>query len=110
MATHRREADLMAERLLELTRVGADAGQDSVLVNVDNVAWIESDAGGGARIVFAVGLQHERANGLPLTLLVGESIEQIRRMASVVGKTDDEAIAQAWADQTARRPLKEEAL
>jgi hypothetical protein len=99
----------MAERLLELTRVDAQAGQSPVLVNLDQVAWIEPDATGATRIVFGVGLQYERANGIPLAILVGESLEEIMRMVSVVGRTDNEAIAQVWADQTARRPSEGDA-
>jgi hypothetical protein len=105
---HHREADPMAERLLELTRVDTEAGQRPVLVNWDRVAWIEPDDTGATRGVFAVGLQYDRANGILLAILVGESLEQMTRMINVVGRTD-EAMAQAWADQTARRPSAEDA-
>ena len=93
----------MPERLVELTRVDLLADGSPVLVNLDNVAWIEPDDSGATRVVFAVGLHHERANGPPLTIRVCESLTEIARLASVVRKTDHEAIAQAWADQATRR-------
>lgn len=93
----------MAERLLELTRIDDRTDGSSVLVNLDNVAWIELDNNGVTRVVFAVGLHHERANGPPLTIRVRETLEEIAQLASVVRKTDREAIARAWADQSARR-------
>jgi hypothetical protein len=100
--------DLMAERLLRLTRADTQGERRPVLVNLDNVAWIEADDSGATRIVFAVGLPYERANGVPLTILVGESLEEIARLSRVVQATDDEAIAQAWVDQTARRQPERE--
>jgi|SoiMethySBSTD1v2_1073268.scaffolds.fasta_scaffold1279813_1 hypothetical protein len=93
----------MVERLLELTRVDDRADGSPVLVNLDNVAWIERADDTASRIVFAVGLHHERANGPPLAILVRETIEDIALLASVIRKTDREAIAQAWADQSSRR-------
>jgi hypothetical protein len=93
----------MAERLLGLMRVDTRGEPRPVLVNLDTVAWIEADESGMTRIVFAVGLPYERANGVPLTILVRESLQEIARLSNAVGATDDEAIAQAWADQTARR-------
>ena len=93
----------MAEPFIELTRVDAESHGTSVLVNLGNVAWIERDADGASRVVFAVGLPYERANGVPLSIVVRESTEEIMLLAGMVQKTDREAIAQAWMDQTARR-------
>src|SRR4051812_17841564 len=95
----------MAESFIELTRVDADAHGASVLVNLGNVAWIEPDADGTSRIVFAVGLPYERANGVPLSIVVRESAEEIAMLVGVVRKTDREAIAQAWVDQRSRREI-----
>src|SRR4051794_27776639 len=99
----------MAERLVGLTRVDARGERIPVLVNLQNVAWIEPDDAGATRIIFAVGLAAERANGMPLSLLVSESLQEIGRLSNAVGTTDDDAIAQAWADQTARRPAAPDA-
>ena len=79
-----------------------------MLVNLDNVAWIESTTDGTSRIVFAVGLPYERANGVPLTLVVRESAQEIALMAGVVRKTDRDAIAQAWVDQRGRRGMADD--
>jgi len=65
----------MAERLLRLMRLAGGSRRGPVLVNLGTVAWMEGDAGGGTRVVFA----------------------------GAAGTTDEEAIAQAWADQTALR-------
>lgn len=99
----------MAERLLGLTRVDAQGERSPVLVNLGNIAWIELDNSGATRIIFAVGLPDEQGTGMPLALLVGESLPEIARLSNAVGTTDDEAIAQAWADQTARRPAASDA-
>jgi hypothetical protein len=93
----------MAERLLPLTRVDLVVDGSPVLVNLDNVAWIEPDDDDMTRVVFAVGLHKERANGPPLAIRVRESLAEIARRASMAGSTDYEAIAQAWADQSAQR-------
>lgn len=93
----------MADRLLELTRIDDRAEGSPVLVNIDNVAWIEQESDGATRIIFAVGLQHERANGPPLAIRVRESLETIGWLANSGRTTDREAIAQAWADQSSRR-------
>jgi hypothetical protein len=87
----------MAERLVRLTRMAGGSGQNPVLVNLGTVAWMEGDADGGTRVVF-VG-----ATGGEEDLVVVESLEEIGRLANAAGMTDDEAIAQAWADQTALR-------
>jgi hypothetical protein len=87
----------MAERLLRLTRLTGGSGRGPVLVNLGTVAWLEGDAGGGTRIVFA------GAAGAEEALVVTESFEEIGRLANAAGTTDEEAIAQAWADQTALR-------
>lgn len=94
----------MAEQFLGMTRVGIDDERSPVLVNLANVAWMEPDDAGGTRIVFAVGVQGERGSGTPLALLVSEPLQEIARRSRAVQTSDDEAIAQAWADQTARRP------
>ena len=98
----------MAEQFIELTRVDAEGHGESLLVNLGNVAWIEPGADGASRIVFAVGLPYERANGVPLSILVRESAEDIAQLAGVVRKTDRDAIAQAWVDQRSRREIHEE--
>ena len=64
----------MAERFVELTRVG-DGGP--VLVNTDNVAWVMAGANGTTHIVFAVALTHEGKNGSPLALDVQEPIDEV---------------------------------
>jgi hypothetical protein len=93
----------MAEQILALTRMGTDGARSPVLVNLENVAWMERDEAGGTRIVFAAGAQGEGGSGVPLTLVVGESLQEIASLSRVVQTSDNEAIAQAWADQTARR-------
>jgi hypothetical protein len=93
----------MAERLLGLMRVDIRAGGTPVLVNLRNVAWIEPDEKGATRVVFAVGLHYERANGPPLSILVRESPEEIARLAGRPGTADEEAIGQAWAERSERR-------
>jgi len=93
----------MVESFVKLTRVDAEPPSSTVLVNLGNVAWIEQDPDGASRIVFAVALAYERANGVPLSIVVRESTEEIALLAGVVPQTNREAIAQAWADQTARR-------
>jgi hypothetical protein len=87
----------MAERLLHLTRVATGSVGGPVLVNLGTVAWLESDAAGGTRVVFAGTARSDEA------LVVAESLEEIGRLAVAGGEADDEAIAQAWADQTALR-------
>src|SRR5215211_573020 len=98
----------MAASFIELTRVDVERHGTTVLVNLDNVAWIEPGADGTSRIVFAVGLPYERANGVPLAIVVRESPAEIGLLSGVVRKTDREAIAQAWVDQSARRELSDE--
>lgn len=98
----------MTEAFIELTRVDAEPHGASILVNLAQVAWIESDASGASRIVFAVGLPYERANGVPLSIAVRESTQEIAHLVGVVRKTDGEAIAQAWMDQRGRRDLNDD--
>jgi len=98
----------MADAFVELTRINAETGGTPVLVNLGNVAWIEADEQGMSRIVFAVGLPYERANGAPLTLVVREGPGEIALLAGVVQKTDGDAIAQAWIDQRGRRGVSDE--
>ena len=98
----------MTGSFIELTRLDPESHGASVLVNLDNVAWIESTTDGTSRIIFAVGLPYERANGVPLTLAVRESAPEIALMAGVVRKTDRDAIAQAWVDQRGRRGMSDD--
>jgi hypothetical protein len=98
----------MADPFVELTRVDAESPNTSVLINLGNVAWIEADESGASRIVFAVGLAYERANGLPLTIVVREGPAEIALLAGIVQKTDRDAIAQAWIDQRGRRGVADE--
>lgn len=98
----------MVDSFIELTRVDAEANGTSVIVNLGNVAWIEPATEGTSRIVFAVGLPYERANGMPLALVVRENVQEITLLAGVVRKTDREAIAQAWVDQRGRRGMSDE--
>ena len=98
----------MTEAFIGLTRIDAEARGTSILVNLGNVAWIEPDASGTSRIVFIVGLPYERANGVPLSIVVRESAEEIAQLAGMVRKTDGEAIAQAWVDQRGRRDLDDD--
>ena len=98
----------MTTSFIELTPLDAQSAGTSVLVNLDNVAWIEAATDGTSRIVFAVGLPYERANGVPLTLVVRENAREIALMAGVVRKTDRDAIAQAWVDQHGRRGMSDE--
>ncbi len=98
----------MADLFVELTRMDTEMHGTSVLVNLGNVAWIEADEQGMSRIVFAVGLPFERANGVPLTLVVREDPSEIALLAGVVQKSDHDAIAQAWIDQRGRRSVSAE--
>ncbi|HZO32920.1 MAG TPA: hypothetical protein VFH48_43815 [Chloroflexota bacterium] len=98
----------MADSFIELTRVDAEPGGTPVLINLGNVAWIEPDVDGTSRIVFAVGLPYERANGVPLSIVVRESAQEIGLLAGVVRKADREAIAQAWVDQRGRRGMDDD--
>jgi hypothetical protein len=80
-----------------------------VLVNLGQVAWIEAAEGGLTRVTFAAGqLRGESTIGVPLTILVRESLTEIALLAGVVQKTDREAIAQAWADQRGRRDITDD--
>ena len=98
----------MTDSFIELTRLDPQSPSTSVLVNLDNVAWIESATDGTSRIVFAVGLPYERANGVPLALAVRESAQEIALMAGVIRKTDRDAIAQAWVEQRGRRGMSDD--
>ena len=98
----------MAATFVELTRAGTETRDASVLVNLGTVAWIESGATGTSRIVFAIGVPNEREGTAPLTLTVRESTQEIAVLVGVVGKTDREAIAQAWVDQRGRRGLPDD--
>jgi len=93
----------MVDRLLELTRVDDGTEGSPILVNIDNVAWIEQGADGATRIVFTVGLHHERSNGPPLAIHVRESLKTIATLCAPQRSSDREAIAEAWAEQSARR-------
>jgi hypothetical protein len=93
----------MLQHLVELTRSDAGTPTSSVLVNLDNVAWIEPLPDGGARLIFAVALAYERANGLPLQLAVRETVAEIALLAGAEHLTDRDAIARAWAEQSGRR-------
>jgi hypothetical protein len=95
----------MADSFIELTRVDAEPHGTSVLVNLGGVAWIEGDERGLSRIVFAAGRPHERAVGMPLEIVVRETLAEIALLAGVVQKTNRSAIAQAWADQRGRRDI-----
>lgn len=98
----------MPNHLVELTRRDADGSTSRVLVNLDNVVWIESHPGGGSRLIFAVALAYERANGVPLELTVRESVTEIAQLAGPAQVTDRDAIAQAWVEQTGRRDFDDE--
>jgi hypothetical protein len=98
----------MPDSFIELTRIDAEPREVAVLVNLANVAWIEAEASGASRIVFAVGLPYERANGVPLSIVVRESADEIALLAGVVRKTDRDAIAQAWVDQRGRRGIDDD--
>jgi len=93
----------MAERLVKLTRVDNNANGAPSLVNLDNVAWMEANEDGTTRVTFSVALARERANSEMLWIDVRESLQEIAILAGIERSTSEEAIAQAWADQTARR-------
>lgn len=93
----------MAERLVKLTRVDGNTNGVPSLVNLDNVAWMEANEDGSTRVLFAVALARERANGEMLSIDVRESLQDIAVLVGIERSTSEEAIAQAWADQTARR-------
>jgi hypothetical protein len=98
----------MAAAFVELTRVEAETHGTSVLVNLDNVAWIEPNSDGTSRIVFAVSARDEPEHAGPLAIIVRESVQEIAALAGMVQKTDREAIAQAWVDQHGRRDLPDD--
>ena len=98
----------MANQFVELTRVDANQNGTSVIVNLSTVAWVEPSDSDTSRIVFALVLPRERADGAPLSMLVRETTDEIALLAGVVRRTDVEAIAQAWKDQTARRGRDDE--
>src|SRR5207247_2248481 len=93
----------MADRFVKLTRVDGTSNGAPSLVNLDNVVWIEGNEDGSAHVVFTVALARERANGEMLSIDVRESLQEIAILAGIERSTSEEAIAQAWADQTARR-------
>jgi len=93
----------MAERLVKLTRVDSNSNGVPSLVNLDNVAWMESNEDGSTRVLFAVTLSRFEHNGEMLWIDVRESLQEIAVLAGIERSTSEEAIAQAWADQTARR-------
>lgn len=93
----------MATAFVELTRMEGETNGVSVLVNLGNVAWIESGANGTSRIVFAMVALNQREDAGPLSIVVRESAQGIAVLAGMVQKTDREAIAQAWVDQRGRR-------
>ena len=98
----------MADRLIELTRVDGKPAGTPALVNLDNVAWMESNETGATRITFTVALARERAHGEILWIDVRESLREIAEAAGVERRGTNEAIAQAWADQSARRDRNDE--
>jgi hypothetical protein len=98
----------MADRLVELTRIDGNPAGAPSLVNLDNVAWMESNETGSTRITFAVAMARERAHGEVLWIDVRESLREIAALAGVERRSTDEAIAQAWADQSARRDQHDE--
>ena len=98
----------MADRLVELTRVDDNPAGSPSLVNLDNVAWMESNETGSTRITFAIAMARERAHGEPLWIDVRESLREIAELAGVETRSTNEAIAQAWADQIARRDQNDE--
>jgi hypothetical protein len=99
----------MASPFVELTRVDAEPNGTSVLVNLGQVAWIEAAEGGYTCVIFAAGQPRgEPMIGVPLTIVVRESVAEIAVLAGVGQKTDREAIAQAWADQRGRRDITDE--
>ena len=93
----------MAEHLVKLTRIDSNQNGVPSLVNLDNVAWMEANEDGTTRVIFAVALARERANSEMLWIDVRESLQEIAVLAGIERSTSEEAIAQAWADQTARR-------
>jgi hypothetical protein len=93
----------VADRFIALTQMGAGSRDTSILVNLGSVAWIEPDADGSSRIIFAVSAPDTRENGAPLSITVRESIRDIALLVGTAERSDSGAIAQAWADQTARR-------
>lgn len=98
----------MDDPFIELTRADDERRGTLVLVNLASVAWIEPSANGTSRIVFAAGSPDAREDGGSLAIVVRESTEEIAQLAGVVRKTDREAIARAWVDQSARRGLADE--
>jgi hypothetical protein len=98
----------MADRLIELTRVDSNPAGAPALVNLDTVAWMESNENGSTRVTFAVAMARERAHGEALWIDVRESLREIAEAAGVERRTTNEAIAQAWADQSARRDRDDE--
>src|SRR3954463_9897649 len=90
--------DRMADRFIELTRIDGNSSGAPSLVNLDTVAWMESNENGSTRITFAVALARERAHGEALWIDVRESLREIAEAAGVGGRVANEAIAQAWAD------------
>lgn len=93
----------MADRLVELTRIDGNPSGTPCLVNLDNVAWMESNDTGSTRVNFAVATDRERARGDVLWIDVRESLREIASLAGIDRRATNEDIAQAWADQTARR-------
>ena len=83
----------MAERFIELTRVG---GGGPVLVNTDNIAWVMPGAEGTTHIVFAVALTHEGKNGSPLALDVQEPFDEVGRLLGSTVKQARDALRQAF--------------
>jgi hypothetical protein len=53
-------------------------------------------------------MARERAHGEALWIDVRESLREIAEAAGVERRTTNEAIAQAWADQSARRDRDDE--
>lgn len=93
----------MSDRFVELTRIDRTPKGEAALVNLSTVAWFQASSDGSTSIVFAAAVPHERANGVPLSITVRESLEDVVKLVGVVRKTDRDAIAQAWADQSVRR-------
>ena len=74
----------MPERLVKLTRsVGNPNGVPSI-VNLDNVAWMESNEDGSTRVLFAIMLTRTEHEGA-LSIDVRESLQEIAVLAGSSG-------------------------
>jgi hypothetical protein len=98
----------MSDQLVGLTRIDGNPDGVPSLVNLDNVVWMESNETGSTRITFAVALAQEHTHDAALWIDVRESLKEIADLAGVERRTTSEDIAQAWADQHARRDQNDE--